>query len=217
MTLMAATKTDLGLYLRQHMREARVSQTQIGDLLDKSQAWVFSYLLGRPEETLRLLWVENPERFHELLRLINLDTNEILERLNIQAEAPTPNPTGATPVHREDAPTTTPDFHLNIPTPPAAATLAVLMRSRHLEPHLKPGDIAIATLNAQPFNPGDLVIFKHQQPTHESYCVARLLLHDPNEALLELPNAPAQDRIQQTHPRNVLGRVFARLIFTPPN
>lgn len=56
--------------------DPRATQASLAAMLNRSQAWVSSFLLQKPEESLRNLWVENPDYVKKFLGFLRWSADE---------------------------------------------------------------------------------------------------------------------------------------------
>jgi transcriptional regulator with XRE-family HTH domain len=87
------TRSDdspLGAFLRRAMKEAGLTQPQVAEVVGKSQSWTSSYLLANPEETIKRLWIKDPDTFDALCELLNVHKADVLRALGLIASGVVP-------------------------------------------------------------------------------------------------------------------------------
>lgn len=159
--------TDLETYLRRCLHDAGLTQHQAGRQLGRHQTWFTHYLFGKPEETVRNLYVKSPEKFEQTMSLLRADQRTVLELAGITTP-PSPN---AETVETDRAvplygPTAGPDLaqrdivdYIGVPTMITGGTddlIAIMIRGDAMKPYLSDGEIAYIRRGETP-SPGDAV------------------------------------------------------------
>lgn len=79
----APSVTAPDILIRQRMRQVKITQTALSRKVRKSQAWVSQELLGQPEETLKRLWIKEPEKFTALALALEWPEHILVEKIGL--------------------------------------------------------------------------------------------------------------------------------------
>lgn len=81
---------DPSTFLRTRLANANLNQTEFGERLNKSQSWVSNLLLRKTTETMRRLWVNEPDTINTIQRLLNLTDTDLANLIDLDLPAGTP-------------------------------------------------------------------------------------------------------------------------------
>jgi hypothetical protein len=208
---------DLAAVLRRALEERGVTQAELGDILDRGQSWVASYLLRRPAATLRRLYVDDPSRFDAVCDMLALDRGAMLGAIGVPhvivADVPLPR---ALPVYstasRAPLDALTPEAWVNVPTMTGESSTSQIGLRVEGDAHtgyLEHGDIAVIDKNAARAIPGDRIAVYLPEC---GYLLGVLIEDTPEGALIERLGGSDGPRYHRLPPHaTVIGRIVRRI------
>lgn len=214
-------RTAVGTRIARQLKDLGVTQNEAARKLRRSQSWVSQSLLDRAEETLKDLWVKDPQFFEEIAALLNWSKDQLarlagLPTESVAGDAPVPlerivpvYPAGTGPAW--DLSDSIDQVLLPIDILSEQPVIALKAMGDSMAPYLPRGAIAIVLVDDGAVKPGDFVavhfsddgvVVKRFVSEHDELLVLESLT--PGHGEPAIFTAPIGSR--------VLGKVVRRLL-----